>query len=61
MIVGIDKQYLDDSYCRVIVAGMANLIEKELKLCKVLHLGGGGCAISKYLYHTFDGITQTIV
>jgi hypothetical protein len=59
MVTGIDIDYLDEGYCRSIVSGLSYFLRIEEG--KGLHLGGGGCTISKFLYHKCSNLFQTIV
>lgn len=47
----IDKEYLDDGYCRKIVSGLIKLMKKsDDTRTNILILGGGGYCLSKFLY-----------
>lgn len=61
MLPGIDPAYLDEGYCRTIVAGLTRLLPKGLGESQGLHLGGGAASIPNFLCHKFPQATQTIV
>lgn len=47
----IDKEYLDDGYCRQIVSGLIKLVKRNEETgINILILGGGGYSLSKFLY-----------
>lgn len=64
MVVGIDESYLDQEYHRAFIAGLS-LIDKEVFSEKqdmnVLVLGGGLCAISRFIHNHFANTKITTV
>ena len=63
MVVGIDESYLDSEVHRAMIAGLS-LIDIETftkKELNVLVLGGGLCAISKFLYQHFANTKITSI
>lgn len=63
MVIGIDESYLDSEEHRAMIAGLSlvNVEAFTKKDVNVLVLGGGLCAISKFLYLHFANTKITSI
>jgi spermidine synthase len=63
MVIGIDESYLDFEAHRAMIAGLSliNVDTFTKKELNVLVLGGGLCAISKFLYLHFANTKTTSI